>query len=91
MKHQDHFRCTITCGYCGKRQHYEDEFHIKRRESEKIKKAEEERRKKTGKGKPEGGGQNPERSPGKVNPGGGRRSSAPSHCWKTSTEPHSYQ
>ena len=45
VKHQDHFRCTITCGYCGKRRHYEDECHIKRRESEKLKKAEEERRK----------------------------------------------
>ena len=25
VTHQDHFRCTITCGYCGKRRHYEDE------------------------------------------------------------------
>ena len=25
VKHQDHFRCTITCGYCGKRRHYKDE------------------------------------------------------------------
>ena len=24
VTHQDHFRCTITCGYCGKRRHYED-------------------------------------------------------------------
>ena len=40
VKHQDHFPCTITCGYCGKRRHYEDECHIKRRESEKLKKAE---------------------------------------------------
>ena len=50
VKDQDHFRCTITCGYCGKRRHYEDECHIKRRESEKLKKAEEERRKNAGKG-----------------------------------------
>ena len=50
IKHQDHFRCTITCGYCGIRRHYEDECHIKRRESEKLKKAEEERRKNAGKG-----------------------------------------
>ena len=42
VKHQDHFRCTITCGYCGKRRHYEDECHMKRRESEKLRKAEEE-------------------------------------------------
>ena len=50
VKHQDHFRCTMTCGYCGKRRHYEDECHIKRRESEKLQKAEEERRKNAGKG-----------------------------------------
>ena len=29
VTHEDHFRCTITCGYCGKRRHYEDECHIK--------------------------------------------------------------
>ena len=57
VKHQDHFRCTIMCGYCGKRRHYEDECHIKRRESEKLKKAEEERHKIASKGcKPEGRG-----------------------------------
>ena len=31
VTHQDHFRCTITCGYCGKRRHYKDECHIKKR------------------------------------------------------------
>ena len=57
VKHQDHFCCMITCGSCGKRRHYEDECHIKRRESEKHKKAEEERRKTAGKvGVPGGGG-----------------------------------
>ena len=57
VKHQDHFRCTIRCGYCSKRRGDEDESHIKRRESEKLKKAEEERRKNAGKGgRPEGGG-----------------------------------
>ena len=40
VKHQDHLRCTITCEYCDKRRHYEHECHIKRRESEKLKKAE---------------------------------------------------
>ena len=30
VKHHDHFRCTIKCGFCGKRRHYEDECHIKR-------------------------------------------------------------
>ena len=55
VKHQDHFRCTIACGYCGKRRHYEDECHKKRRESEKLKKAEEKRRENAGKGgRPEG-------------------------------------
>ena len=75
--HQDHFRCTITCRFCGKRRHYEDQCHIKRRESEKLKKAEEERRKTAGKGGgPEGGGANPGGFKGKGNPGG-RRFSVP--------------
>ena len=74
VKHQDYFRCTITCGYCGKRRHYEDECHIKRRESEKLKKAEEERRRNTGKG---GGGSTPRGTPGGGNPGGGQGNSAP--------------
>ena len=74
VEHQDHFRCTITCGYCGKRRHYEDECHIKRRESEKLKKAEEERRKNAGKG---GGGSTPGGTPGGGNPGGGQGNSAP--------------
>ena len=79
VKHQDHYRCTITCGYCGKRRHYEDECHKNRRKSEKLKKAEEERRKNAGKGgRPEGVGPNPGCFKGKGNPGGGRRSSAPS-------------
>ena len=53
IKNQDHFRCAITCRYCGKRRHYEDEC----RDSEKLKKAEEERRKNASKGgRPEGGG-----------------------------------
>ena len=43
--HQDHFRCTITCGYCGKRRHYEDEYQIKKRESDKNKRQEAERQK----------------------------------------------
>ena len=40
---QDHFRCNITCGYCGKRRHYEDECHINKRESDKLKRQEAER------------------------------------------------
>ena len=56
VKHQDHFPCTITCRYWGKRRrrHYEDECHIKSRKSEKLKKADEERCKNAGKGKPDG-------------------------------------
>ena len=73
VKHEGNFRCTITCGYCGKRRHYEDECHIKRHESEKLKKAKEERRKNAGKG---GGGSTPGGTPGGGNPGGGRGNSA---------------
>ena len=73
VKHQDHFRCTITCEYCGKGKHYEDECHIKRCESEKFKKAEEERLKNAKKSDPKLGGQNPggSQGKGKGNPGGG--------------------
>ena len=82
VTHQDHFRCTITCGYCGKRRHYEDECHIKKRESDKLKRQEAERQKtqtparnppngdKGGKGGGKGGCKN-----GPPNPQ--RRSSAP--------------
>ena len=45
VTNQDHFSCTITCGYCGKRRHYEDECHIKKRESDKHKRQEAERQK----------------------------------------------
>ena len=45
VTHQDHFRCTITCGYCGKRRHYEDECHITKHESDKLKRQEAERQK----------------------------------------------
>ena len=45
VTNQDYFRCTITCGYCGKRCHQEDECHIKKRESDKLKRQEAERQK----------------------------------------------
>ena len=45
VTHQDHFRCTITCGYCGKRRHYKDECHIKKRKSDQLKRQEAERQK----------------------------------------------
>ena len=82
MTHQDHFRCTITCCYCGKCRHYENECHIKKRESDKLKRQEAESQKtqtptknpqngdKGGKGGGKGGGKI-----GPPNPQ--RRSSAP--------------
>ena len=45
VNHEDHFRCTITCGFCGKCRHYEDECCIKRRETDKLKRQEAERQK----------------------------------------------
>ena len=65
---KDHFRCTITCGYCGKRRHYEDECHIKKGERDNHKQQEAERQRaptairtpqngdRGGKGGGEGGG-----------------------------------
>ena len=40
VTHHDHFRCTITCGYCCKLCHYEDECQKKKRESDKHKRRE---------------------------------------------------
>ena len=36
-KMPDRHRCTITCAFCGKRKHYEDECHHKKRPSAKLK------------------------------------------------------
>ena len=36
-KMPDHYRCTITCDFCGKRKHYEDECYHKKRLSAKLK------------------------------------------------------
>ena len=46
----DHYRCTITCAFCGKRKHYEDECYHKQRLSAKLK------GKDPGKGSGKGGG-----------------------------------
>ena len=43
VTHQDHFRCTIAFGHCGKRRHYEDKCHIRKGESDKHKRQEAER------------------------------------------------
>ena len=82
VTHQDHFRCTITCGYCGKRRHYEDECNIKKRESDKLKRQEAERQKtQTPTRSPENGdkgGKGGCKGSGKGGPGNPqRRSSAP--------------
>ena len=36
-KMPDHYRCTITCAFCGKRKHYDDECYHKQRLSAKLK------------------------------------------------------
>ena len=36
-KMPDHYRCTITCAFCGKRKHYEDECYHKQCLSAKLK------------------------------------------------------
>ena len=36
-KLRDHYRCTVTCAFCGKRKHYEDECYHKQRLSAKLK------------------------------------------------------
>ena len=46
----DHYRCTITCAFCGKRKHYEDECYHKQRLSAKPKGED------PGKGSGKGGG-----------------------------------
>ena len=37
VKLRHHYRCTITCAFCGKRKHYEDECYHKQRLSAKLK------------------------------------------------------
>ena len=66
MTHQDHFRCSITCGYCGKRRHYEDECHKKKGESDKLKRQEAERQ------RTQTPARNPPNPP-KANPAGAKR------------------
>ena len=49
-KMPDHYRCTITCAFCGKCKHYEDECYHKQRLSAKLKGED------PGKGSGKGGG-----------------------------------
>ena len=46
----DHYRCTITCAFCGKRKHYKDKCYHKQRLSAKLKGED------PGKGSGKGGG-----------------------------------
>ena len=55
-KMPDHYRCTITCAFCGKRKHYEDECYHKQRLSAKLKG--EDPGKSSGKGGGKGNGNN---------------------------------
>ena len=64
VTHQDHFRCTITSGYCGKRRHCEEKYHIKKCESDNHKRQEAERQK----------AQTPSRTPQNGDKGGKRGS-----------------
>ena len=71
----DHFRCTVTCAFCGRRKHYEDECNHKKRLSAKLKKGMETgggyqsgKSGEKGKGKGKGKGQDKKGN----DPGGGR-------------------
>ena len=55
----DHYRCTITCAFCGKRKHYEDECYHKQRLSAKLKGED------PGKGSGKGGGKSKGNDSGK--------------------------
>ena len=55
----NHYRCTITCAFCGKRKHYEDECYHKQRLSAKLKGED------PGKGSGKGGGKGKGNNSGK--------------------------
>ena len=58
-KMPDHYRCTITCAFCGKRKHYEDGCYHKECLSGKLK------GEKPGKGSGKGGGKSKRNNSGK--------------------------
>ena len=58
-KMPDHYRCTITCAFCGKRKQYEDECYHKQRLSAKLKGED------PGKGSGKGGGKGNNNDSGK--------------------------
>ena len=55
----DHYRCTITCAFCGKRKHDEDECYHKQHLSAKLKGED------PGKGSGKGGGKGKDNDSGK--------------------------
>ena len=63
-KMPDHYRCTITCAFCRKRKHYEDECYHKQRLSAKLKSED------PGKGSGKGGGKGNGNNSGKGKPTG---------------------
>ena len=65
----DHYRCTITCAFCGKQKHYEDECYLKQRLSAKLKGED------PGKGSGKGGGK------GKGNDSGKGKSKGGGQAW----------
>ena len=60
-KMPDYYRCTITCAFCGKRKHYEDDCYHKQRLSAKLKGED------PGKGTGKGGGKGNGNDSGKGN------------------------
>ena len=79
----DQYRCTITCAFCGKRKHYEDECYHKQRLSAKLK-GEDPRKgsgkgggkgkgNESGKGKSKGRGQGQDKSQGGQGGGANRQ------------------
>ena len=76
----DHYGCTITCAFCGKREHYEDECYHKQRLWAKLKNkngigkgsGKGNADKDSGKGKSKGNGKS-QGGKGKAGPGGSDR------------------
>ena len=79
----DHYRCTITCSFCGKRKHYEDECYHKQHLSAKLKGEDpgkgsgkgggKGKGKDSGKGKSKGRGQGQDKSQGRRGGGANRQ------------------
>ena len=77
VNHQDHFRCTITCSFCGKPRHYADKCHKRRRKSGKLKRPEAERQK----------GQTPSKGPKNGDKGGKGGGKGAAKDWTPNDDP----